>query len=107
MVDLVRDLAVDPDEPPGTENPLRQVIVNTHSPYFVQYQNAGDLLVALPVSANRRGEVVTTVRLIPLADSWRAKTAKSTVSRADIIEYLREPPGAQLSFHLPEIRGNA
>ena len=38
---LLHDIAVDPDEPVATDNPLRQVIVATHSPYFVQLQSRG------------------------------------------------------------------
>ena len=33
---LLHDIAVDADEPVAADNPLRQVIVATHSPYFVQ-----------------------------------------------------------------------
>jgi len=47
MVRLLRDLAVDPMEEPSTDNPLRQVIIATHSPIFVQLQNHDDLLFAI------------------------------------------------------------
>lgn len=99
MVDLVRELAVDPHERPGVENPLRQVIVNTHSPYFVQYQHAEDLLLALPTSVRRSEGVCGTVRLAPLAGTWRAKTDAYTVTRASIVDYLRMPPDTQLHLH--------
>ncbi len=100
MVELVRRLSVDPSEPPGTDNPLRQVLVNTHSPYFVQYQHPDDLLLALPTSVRRLGANGTTVRLVPLANSWRARAGSTTVSRGAIIEYLQRPPGTQLTFGL-------
>ena len=35
MLDLLHDIATDPDEPVDETNPLRQVIVNTHSPAVV------------------------------------------------------------------------
>ena len=35
---LLHDLAVNAEEPVDSENPLRQVVVATHSPYFVQLQ---------------------------------------------------------------------
>ena len=35
MLELLRNMAVDPKEPVDETNPLRQVIVNTHSPGFV------------------------------------------------------------------------
>jgi hypothetical protein len=99
MVDLVRLLAVDPQESPGPENPLRQVIVNTHSPYFVQFQYADDLLLALPASVRRQEGICGTVRLAPLAGTWRARTDPFTVTRASIVDYLRMPPGTQLQMH--------
>lgn len=46
MLDLVRDLAVDPNYPLGDDNPFRQVIVNTHSPGVVQLCDPDDLLFA-------------------------------------------------------------
>src|SRR5262249_56565164 len=44
LVELVRDLAVDPSRAPGRDNPFRQVIVNTHSPAIVQLVGPADLL---------------------------------------------------------------
>ena len=43
---LLRDIAVDANEPVGIDNPLRQMIVATHSPYFVQLQDKNDLVLA-------------------------------------------------------------
>lgn len=100
MVNLVRRLAVDPTQPPGPDNPLRQVLVNTHSPYFVQYQDPDDLLLALPTTLRRGESTTTTVRLVPLADTWRARSGSTTVSRGAIIEYLQSPPGTQLTLDL-------
>lgn len=100
MVDLVRDLAVDTDSPPGVVNPLRQVIVNTHSPYFVALQHPADILLAVPADVRdpmtRMGR--TTVRLLPLAGAWRRGRVGSTTTIPSIVEYLRAPPDAQLSL---------
>ena len=50
---LLHDIAVDPDEPVAADNPLRQVIVATHSPYFVQLQSAEEIVLArLPVACS-------------------------------------------------------
>lgn len=98
MVDLVRSLAVDPEDPPGPDNPFRQVIVNTHSPYFVRYQSTDDLLLAMPTSVRRDDDVVTTVRLVPLQESWRARQGIVTISKNAIMDYLRLPPGSQFQL---------
>ncbi|GAB3486902.1 AAA family ATPase [Amycolatopsis cihanbeyliensis] len=47
MLDLVRELAVDPQEAPDQANPFRQVIVNTHAPGVVQLCDRSDILVAV------------------------------------------------------------
>lgn len=98
MVDLVRGLAVDAKEPPGQDNPMRQVIVNTHSPYFVQYQTADDLLLALPVTLVRGGEAVVSLRLFPLHKTWRSAKSHDSVTRSTIVDYLTNPPGTQLKL---------
>lgn len=96
MVELVRELAVYPFELPGPDNPLRQVIVNTHSPAFVQLQTPDDLLFATLASVSRRGRPVETLRLLPLHDSWRANGRAPSIGKADIVAYLTSPPEAQL-----------
>jgi predicted ATPase len=100
MVELLRGLAVDPSEVPGRDNPLRQVLVNTHSPFFVQFQKPDDLLLALPTAITRNGVSCTTMRLVPLARTWRSNDDITAVSKAAIMEYLQEPPGAQLTLDL-------
>jgi predicted ATPase len=102
MVDLVRGLAVDPKEEPGPDNPFRQVIVNTHSPYFVQYQYANDLLLAMPTVVRRGSQTCSTVRLVPLAGTWRAEAGFDTVSKASIVDFLRMPPGTQLQLEFEQ-----
>jgi predicted ATPase len=76
VVDLVRDLAVDVNEPPGDDNPFRQVVINTHSPNVVQLVDPRDLLFA--DTAMRRapdGTVSPALQLRPLADTWRANSS--------------------------------
>lgn len=98
MVDLVRGLAVDPMDEPGPTNPLRQVLVNTHSPAFVQYQHADDVLLAMPTRINHHGQRMTTLRLSPLAGTWRADPDNvSAISRATISDFLSKPEGTQLT----------
>ena len=100
MVDLMRRLAIDPFESPGADNPLRQVLVNTHSPYFVQSQHADDLLLAMPTLVRRNGRSAMTVRLVPLTGTWRARGRHDPVSKETILDYLRDPPNAQLKLDL-------
>lgn len=100
MVDMVRDLAVDPFEPPGPDNPFRQVIVNTHSPAVVQLVKPDDLLYASTAPV-RLGERMggRRLRLRPLSGTWRAERDDEAVAgRADLLAYLTSPIGAQLTL---------
>lgn len=101
MVDLLHDLVVDPYEPPHPQfNPLRQVIVATHSPPFVQLQDRDDLLFAMEtqVRAPSNGHPTPTLRCRPLTGTWRASDQNKGIDRGTILAYLTEPPGAQLTI---------
>lgn len=100
MVELVRDLAVDPGEPPGIDNPVRQVIINTHSPALVQLVDEQELLFATSERVNDRdGRPTRALSLRPLTNTWRARRAQDPpVGKADILPYLTTPPGAQLTL---------
>lgn len=99
MVSLLRALAVDAKRPPGESNPLRQVIVATHSPAFVQLQAHDDLLFADEAQvAAEDGASVRTLRCRPLDKTWRARAGAKSVGLGTILAYLTSPPGAQLSL---------
>ncbi|TDB96254.1 chromosome segregation protein SMC [Micromonospora fluostatini] len=101
MLNLVRDLAVDPSEAPGGNNPFRQVIVNTHSPWLVQLCDPADLLLAdVRRHGGLRGKAVQSLALLPFHDTWRAAASQATFSMADVLAYLAAPVGAQLRLPL-------
>lgn len=99
MVDLLHDLAVDPNALPGVDNPMRQLILATHSPHFVQLQQPQDLLLASPTSIRLpSGRPAQTLRCLPLQKTWRTGPAERGIGRGAILDYLTTPPGAQLSL---------
>jgi predicted ATPase len=101
MLELVRDLAVDPMEAPGDSNPFRQVIVNTHSPWVVQLCDPSDLLLAdAKPRSSPSGRVTRSLSLLPFIGTWRATPGRPTFSKADVVAYLAAPPGAQLRLPL-------
>lgn len=71
LVDLLYDYAVDSTEPAGSDNPLRQVIVNTHSPEVARQLDADDLVFVerIPARPGDGGGSTTVFR--PIAGSWR------------------------------------
>ena len=100
MIELLRDLAVDPHEESGDDNPFRQVIVNTHSPSLVQLLSPDELLFAGNIAARGMNEeIVRVLHLAPLAESWRAADKDiAPVTKVDILPYLTSPSGAQITL---------
>lgn len=87
MLRLLQDIAVDPTEPIGSDNPLRQVIINTHSPAVVGQVPEDSLIVAElkeMVVANQRFKRLS---LSCLTDTWRQKVLQ-TVSKGKLLSYL-------------------
>lgn len=102
MKELIQDLALDPNEPPGPDNPFRQVIVNTHSPFFVQLVSKDDLLFAdtRVTEVGDASRKPVALRLRPIKGGWRAIGHSAPVGMAELIDYLAAPPGAQLKITL-------
>ncbi len=101
VVQLVRDLAVDPFLAPGPDNPLRQVIVNTHSPAVVQLVGDADLLYASGHPTVFDGHRVRALRVQGMEGSWRVGPSRAGATRLNLLPYLAQPPGTQMSlFHV-------
>ncbi len=97
MVNLLRDLAVDPNRAPGFENPMRQVILATHSPWFVQLQKRQDLLAAIETRIKGPfGRPARTLRCRPLSGTWRSN--RGGIGLGSILAYLTTPRGAQIKL---------
>lgn len=90
MIELLRDLAVDPFAAVGTDNPLRQVIINTHSPTVVAEVPDDSLLLAERSLVNREDHWVSTVVFRPLSGTWRGKIegAIQPIQRGRILAFL-------------------
>ncbi len=78
MLRLLHDIAVDVRAAAGDGNPLRQVLVNTHSPAVVAQVGEDDLLVALArADRDERMGLFHKVEFHPLLDTWRARAPGS------------------------------
>lgn len=86
MMELLGDIASDPDFAVGPDNPLRQIIINTHSPIVVQKLSKDDLLVSLPVKS---GGILTTI-FAPIEGTWRVPDGAKmpTVPLGTLLSYL-------------------
>jgi predicted ATPase len=105
MLKLLRDIAVDTSMPDSEDNPLRQVIINTHSPAVVMQSPDDALLIAELVeevlaATNEPGR--TTARRFKklefgcLEGTWRTEDRKPAriTGKANLLAYLN-PTGSE------------
>ncbi|MGH9837243.1 MAG: AAA family ATPase [Blastocatellia bacterium] len=103
MLRLLEDIATDVNQPIGPDNPLRQVIINTHSPAIVGEVPDDSLLVAELKEMVRGGRRFKRVCFSCLTDTWRAKivTEKpNVVSKGKLLSYLNPISRHQEQRHL-------
>ena len=90
MIKLLKDIAVDTNLAVGADNPLRQVIVNTHSPVVVAQVEDNDLVLAELEEQVEKGKRFKTVVFRALPDTWRALGVerRDLITRNRLISYL-------------------
>lgn len=94
MLRLLKGIAVDTALPVGDDNPLRQVIVNTHSPVVVGEIEDDDLLGADVREASDGGRLFRKVVFQCLPETWRAglEPAPQTLPKGALLAYLNPVP---------------
>lgn len=90
ILQLLQDIATDPNEPADESNPLRQVIINTHSPSVVMAVPDSSILLAKPAKDVRDGESFTKVVFACLPNNWRTKAQvkSAVVTKGEMLSYL-------------------
>lgn len=104
VLKLLQDIAVDSTCAVGIDNPLRQVIINTHSPLVVQQVTDDSLLMAElkeDITEIQKGGKQVKVKFkkvvfSPLSDTWRIKTDSHVypVTKGKLLVYLNSSRGA-------------
>ena len=91
ILDLLRAIAMDVSEPVGPGNPLRQVIVNTHSPSVVSEMHEDDVLIAsLRAVEQPGGSAGRSLSFGCLPGTWRDIRANvPTVPPGTFLPYLK------------------
>jgi predicted ATPase len=89
MLQLLNDIAVDTASPVDDENPLRQVLVNTHSPVLAGRVAEDDLLFAQTRSRRVGQRRVPELTLACLDETWRARPGGETIAKGKLLGYLR------------------
>ena len=90
MLRRLQDIAFDLEKPIGPDNPLGQVIVNTHSPAVVGQVPDDSILLAEPEEWMREGARIGTVRLRWLEDTWRSRAESDVpaLAKGKLLSYL-------------------
>lgn len=93
MLRLLRDIATDTDMAVGPDNPLRQVLITTHSPVVVGEVEDDDLLVAESRLIQRDAQPIRRADFGHLEGTWRESTLPDggtgkIVPKGRLLEYL-------------------
>lgn len=112
ILELLQDIAVDTNEEIGLDNPLRQVIINTHSPAVVQQIPDDSLLIAELKETVRDGQRFKRVCFGYLPDTWRQtkdpeSKPESVTSRGKLMAYLNPVPKQDLESERQELDSNS
>lgn len=103
ILQLLQTIATDTNESLGLDNPLRQVIINTHSPAVVMQVPEDSLLVAELRETVRSGQRFKRVCFGYLPNTWREQQdpdSKPTevISKGQLLAYLNPVPHQDLEF---------
>ena len=111
LVDLLRDYAVDTEEPVALDNPLRQVIVNTHSPEVARQFTCDDIVFVERSLTTEHGPISV---FRPVVDTWRAnlengrRPAAEAIGRQAVADFVGgspiSPKLGQLNFEFGTAR---
>jgi predicted ATPase len=94
LLELLRSLAVDVERPAGADNPLRQVLIATHSPGLVSLSPEDSVVGVTPPGASVRW----------LSDTWRARVSPDhALSREELLPYV-QPSGTPAPAPAPGVR---
>ncbi len=90
LVELLQDYAVDPGKAVAADNPLRQVVLNTHSPEVARRLGYDDFVFVERALTGDDGPVSA---FRPVRDTWRAEPGASLpVDRQRLADYLGGAP---------------
>jgi len=81
---LLKQIPVDPTYALGPDNPLRQVIVNTHAPALVQSLRLDELLIC----HTYRGDGALLSAYSPLQNTWRDNANEHALGLGAVFAYL-------------------
>lgn len=90
IIRLLQDIAVDPMEPLDETNPLRQVIVTTHSPSVAMAVPEDSLVLARSATDTDGERTFKRAEFAGLAGTWRTAADRKVpaISKGELLSYL-------------------
>jgi predicted ATPase len=92
---LLQDIALETKKPASDENPVRQVVINTHSPIVVSVVSDDSLLLAQPIEKFSAGIHFDAASFIAIGKTWRTSPPKNSCdtptpacAKGDLFDYL-------------------
>lgn len=106
MLELLHQIAVDPSYEVNPDNPMRQVVVNTHSPLVIRHTESNDLLYLGSAQIEHGGGRGVVARPFIPGDSWRYEKMRNAgqLSQGSMAAYQELSKGSNRSFgfEMPE-----
>jgi predicted ATPase len=102
IIQLLREIAVDPEHKVDSDNPLRQVVVNTHSPSVVREiakEHPDDLVYMDEEQAFQKGAKGRVAATFAPACTWREQAGARSLAPGRLLSYL--PPNYQFTLGFP------
>jgi predicted ATPase len=88
IVRLLENMVVDTEMATGQDNPLRQVIISTHSPLVAAKTRPADLVFVRARRHRLDGHLVKGLEASAIADYWRQRAGSSAIPKGALIRYL-------------------
>jgi len=90
IIELLQDMCFDPFDKEYDGEPIRQVIVNTHSPGVVSVMPIESLIFVTQKVRRSGDHLIATARINVIADTWRAEKSGTVkeVSLGQLLYYL-------------------
>jgi len=88
MIRLLKDIALDPTLACGDDNPLRQVIINTHSPTVVAEVPDDSLIIVEEQPMRLGGSTRQIPCFLGLPDTWRSRRTGQSIPKGALLAYL-------------------
>ncbi len=109
LAELLKDYAVDVDGPVAPDNPLRQVVLNSHSPEIARQLSFGDIVLVERAVTGNEGPVSV---FRPVAGEWRSEMepgdiASRPIDRQAVVDFIGGSPLSKEFEQLPLEFGSA